>query len=78
VQGVGFRWNTVRTARELGIAGTVRNRPDGAVEVHARGAPDALERLATWLAAGPRAARVESVEAIPAHDELPEDFRIVR
>lgn len=78
VQGVGFRWNTVRTARELELAGTVRNRPDGAVEVHAEGTADALDRLARWLETGPRAARVESVEEIPARDGLPEKFGIVR
>ena len=33
VQGVGFRWWTRRTADRLGIAGSVRNLPDGSVEV---------------------------------------------
>lgn len=78
VQGVGFRWNTVRTARDLGIAGTVRNRTDGTVEVHAEGPSGDLDRLEKWLKTGPRAARVESVEEISAREEFPEDFRIVR
>jgi acylphosphatase len=77
VQGVGFRWNTVRVARELGLAGTVHNRADGTVEVHAAGHADDLARLRDWLERGPRAARVEAVEEIPADDELPGDFRIV-
>jgi acylphosphatase len=78
VQGVGFRWNTVRVARGLGLAGTVRNRADGAVEVHAAGIPAALDRLRAWLECGPRAARVETVEEIDAATELPADFRVVR
>ena len=32
VQGVGFRWFVTRNAKDLGVRGTVRNRPDGAVE----------------------------------------------
>lgn len=78
VQGVGFRWSTARVARELGLSGTVHNRPDGTVEVHASGSPDALARLRDWLERGPRAARVEAVEEIAPGRELPVDFRIVR
>lgn len=78
VQGVGFRWNTLRIARELKLAGTVRNCPDGTVEVHAAGDAGALGRLREWLAHGPTAAHVEAVEDIPAGDPLPAEFRIVR
>jgi acylphosphatase len=78
VQGVGFRWNTVRIARKLGLSGTVHNRADGSVEVHASGDVDALGRLRDWLNRGPRAARVEAVEEILPGDDLPRDFRIVR
>jgi acylphosphatase len=78
VQGVGFRWNTVRVARELGLSGTVHNRADGSVEVHASGDVDALGRLRDWLERGPRAARVEAVEEISPGADLPRDFRIVR
>lgn len=78
VQGVGFRWSTTRTARDLGIGGTVRNRSDGTVEVHAEGPPRALRELEGWLREGPRAARVERVEQIPADEDLPSRFEIVR
>jgi acylphosphatase len=37
VQGVGFRWFVDFEARQLGLAGWVRNKPDGTVEVLAMG-----------------------------------------
>lgn len=64
VQGVGFRWATARRARSLGLAGAVWNRPDGIVEVHARGPSAALDELEKWLARGPSAARVTGVQAV--------------
>ena len=78
VQGVGFRWSTTQRARSLGVRGTVRNRSDGAVEVHAAGRPDDLDELRSWLEEGPRAAEVESVREIPAEEELPDRFQVIR
>jgi len=43
VQGVGFRYTTVRIAGYHEVAGTVRNLPDGRVEVLAEGEPEALD-----------------------------------
>jgi acylphosphatase len=37
VQGVGFRYTTNRTAVKYPVAGTVRNLPDGTVEIVAEG-----------------------------------------
>ena len=38
VQGVGFRYTTVRTAAGFAVSGYVRNLPDGRVEAVAEGA----------------------------------------
>lgn len=62
VQGVGFRWFAAKTAGRLGLTGWASNRPDGLVEVVARGLPGALAELRHALQAGPRLARVDSVE----------------
>lgn len=37
VQGVGFRWTVKDLAREFDVAGTVKNLPDGRVELVAQG-----------------------------------------
>lgn len=43
VQGVGFRYTVKQVAAGYEISGTVRNLPDGRVELVAEGARDELE-----------------------------------
>ena len=62
VQGVGFRNFVRRLALELNLRGTVRNRPDGAVEVQASGPREALDRLLSELRRGAPGSRVSAVE----------------
>ena len=69
VQGVGYRWWALRRARELGLAGWVRNRADGSVEALAIGAPDAIAAFARSCEVGPPHAVVGSVAASPAADD---------
>jgi acylphosphatase len=63
VQGVNFRSSTQAQARRLRLAGWVRNRPDGAVEVLAQGPRPALEQLLQFLHNGPPIAHVAAVQA---------------
>lgn len=62
VQGVAFRHYTVQEAERLGISGTVRNLPDGNVEVYAQGDESEIAKFELFLHTGPRSARVERVE----------------
>jgi len=64
VQGVGYRYFAVRAARSAGVAGTVRNLPDGSVEVIAEGSPSAIARLKSDLERGPSFSSVTSVDEI--------------
>lgn len=62
VQGVGFRYTTQDQARRLGLAGWVRNRADGTVEVEAQGEKSVLETFLAFLYRGPLGARVDHVD----------------
>lgn len=66
VQGVGFRWFVDYEARQLGLAGWVRNNLDGTVEVLAMGSEEQHSALRNKLRRGPRAARVDEVRESPA------------
>ena len=61
VQGVGFRWFATNAARGLGLAGWVRNLPDGSVEALAAGPEPALVAFENALRVGPAGSHVESV-----------------
>jgi len=64
VQGVFFRASIVEQALALDIAGFVRNRHDGAVEVVAEGTADALATLRSYCEQGPPGALVRVVDVI--------------
>jgi acylphosphatase len=76
VQGVFFRKSAVETARRLGVAGWVRNRMDGGVELQAEGTEEALEALLAFCREGPERARVDEV-VVAHHPARGEDgFRV--
>jgi acylphosphatase len=78
VQGVGFRWWTRSLAQRLGVTGTVRNLPDGSVEVRANGSEEALARLREELETGPSGAEVSLIEEQPTSDVPTDRFDIAR
>ncbi len=61
VQGVWFRESTRRRAAELGLAGWVRNLPDGCVEAEFEGAPEAVAEALAFVGVGPELAHVDDV-----------------
>jgi acylphosphatase len=62
VQGVFFRAEAQQEAHRLGVAGWVRNQPDGSVAAHFEGEPGAVDAMVAWCREGPRRARVEGVD----------------
>ena len=61
VQGVFFRDSTREKAQALGLAGWVRNLPDGRVEAVFEGKDDRVEEMVSWCKYGPPEARVQDV-----------------
>ena len=61
MQGVFFRQWAVHQARDLGVAGWIRNLPDGSVEAHVAGDEDKVSQMIERLRQGPSGARVEDV-----------------
>jgi acylphosphatase len=78
VQGVFFRDSTREEAEARGLAGSVTNRSDGAVEAFFEGPREAVEALVAFCREGPPRARVDDVEVI---EEEPEGssggFRVI-
>lgn len=62
VQGVFFRESCRGEARRHNVSGWVTNRPDGTVEAHFEGEPEAVAALVAWAGHGPPHAVVERVE----------------
>lgn len=69
VQGVYFRDSTRRMAQAEGVAGWVRNLPDGSVEAVFEGQADAVAAAVRWSRVGPPRAIVESFSEFA---EIPE------
>ncbi|MCI0338908.1 MAG: acylphosphatase [Acidobacteria bacterium] len=77
VQGVGYRFFVLRAAARHQVLGTVRNMPDGSVEVIAEGEREAMDEFKIDLATGPSMAIVTDIDEI----DLPvtglyRDFRV--
>jgi len=71
VQGVFFRDTCRRMAAVQGVAGWVRNRPDGTVEAVFEGEPAAVGRMVRWAGRGPSEAEVSGIDV---YDEPPEQL----
>jgi acylphosphatase len=79
VQGVGFRWYTLRKAEECGVVGWVRNLPDGRVEAVGKGSSQSVAAFHAALTQGPRLAHVENVDKVDiAHEAVPDKSFNVR
>ena len=79
VQGVYYRGWTAETAARLGLAGWVRNNPDGSVSALFHGPVAAVEQMLAACRDGPLDSRVTRIETeavdLPV---VPAGFRILR
>jgi acylphosphatase len=76
VQGVFFRDTARRMADSRGVAGSIRNRPDGAVEAVFEGGPEAVESMIRFCRDGPPRAIVERVEVSDEEPTGEAGFRV--
>ena len=77
VQGVGYRYFALNSANERGLAGWVRNRLDGSVEIEAEGRSPALEDFESSLRQGPRWSSVENVTVCRIEPKNEKRFEVV-
>ena len=75
VQGVSFRFYAEREAARLGVAGWVRNEPDGSVAAHVEGDAVDVDAFVGWCHDGPSMAYVEHVDVRPVDDQGLTSFR---
>ena len=64
VQGVGFRDWVERQARQAGLAGYVRNRREGTVELVISGSEAQVDAMLEQCRKGPRLASVKDIEVM--------------
>jgi acylphosphatase len=76
VQGVGYRLNTERQARHLGVTGWVRNLMDGRVEAVFEGTELQIAAMIAWCRQGPLSAQVKAVEATLEQPEGLDGFEV--
>jgi acylphosphatase len=63
-------------ATSVGVAGWVRNEPDGSVLAVFEGEPDPVERMCRWCRTGPDHARVSRVEVTEEEPEGLTSFKV--
>ncbi|WP_013321186.1 acylphosphatase [Gloeothece verrucosa] len=77
VQGVGYRYWTVQTAKALGLKGWVRNKPDGRVEAVFQGSTEQVEQMIQLCHQGPVAAIVSDVTVEMGEPESYAGFQVI-
>ncbi|MGZ8095036.1 MAG: acylphosphatase [Methylosarcina sp.] len=69
VQGVYFRLFTQNKAKHFAVNGSVRNLPDGRVEIIAEAENIVIEKFIQWCRKGPVTARVDRIDIVELESE---------
>lgn len=75
VQGVGFRMSCAARAQSLGLAGAVRNCPDGTVDAVFEGPASGVDAMVAWCRDGPPMAEVTGVQVLVEEPKGERGFR---
>jgi acylphosphatase len=65
VQGVGFRYTVKQIAKGFDVTGSVRNLPDGRVELQASGETEELSAFLEAIARSELRAHIKNQSAVP-------------
>ena len=78
VQEVWYRKYTLAEAKRLELTGTVKNLPNGSVEIIATGTDKQIAHLLAWAWMGSPRARVTSLQCQELEKRIPyEDFELL-
>ena len=78
VQGVSYRYFTMRQAQSFNISGQVRNEANGNVKVYSEGERESLDQFINYLKKGPSFSCVDDVIIKwEAEDKTYNDFKIL-
>ena len=75
VTGVSYRYYAVRAARQFGISGWIKNRPDEKVEVVIVGEKSATKKMLQRLWKGSPASQVKEVKIMAEKSIATDEFR---
>lgn len=78
VQGVGFRASTRRRAKNLELAGWVKNLENGDVEAVFEGSKESINEILDWCKKGPSIAKVKDVKVEEEEPKILESFELKR
>jgi len=77
VQGVYFRASALKRARDLSLAGTVKNEFDGSVFIEVEGNKNQIEPFLKWCYVGPTLSKVTEVKITQSSLKNYKEFKIL-
>ena len=76
VQGVFFRDNAMKKAKQLLLNGYVKNLANGSVEIVAQGEKNKIDELIRFIKNGPGLAKIEKINVCEIEFDRLEEFKI--